>query len=311
MAQSQTDTETMDAAETALPSLNLIRPEENLKAIPGLEDAAEQVARGIHDVVLKGGPPARRAADLLHGTWLGHPLHPVLTDVTIGAWLFGSVLDLLSLGRRSRGTERAADKLITLGTLSAVPTALAGLTDFSTIPSNTVATGAAHGLINTLALVLYGLSLRSRGNGSRATAMLLSGMGLGLILVSAWLGGELSFRYRVGVNRAKKPKGLDQWTDALDAADLPEQEPRRVEVKGQPVLLYRRDGQVCAIGAVCAHAGGPLDEGKFMGNRVECPWHQSVYNLCNGRVVHGPSTYQVAAYETRTQNGKVQIRARQ
>jgi uncharacterized membrane protein len=180
--------------EAVLPSLAEIKPAEKLDAIPGFKDYAEQFSRGIHGLVLKGGGPVRRIADLLHGTWLGHPLHSVLTDVTIGAWMFGSLMDLVSLSGRANGARSAADRLITIGTVSALPTALAGLTDYTTIPRGALTTGATHGLLNTVALALYALSMRSRRTGRRSGAMVLSGMGLGLILVSGWLGGELTYR---------------------------------------------------------------------------------------------------------------------
>ena len=98
-----------EAPTLVVPSLNQIQPEEMLAEIPEYKPVAKKVSRGLHDLVLKGGQPARFAADLLHGTWLGHPLHSVLTDLTIGAWTFGSLLDILSLrGAHRRGNARAA-----------------------------------------------------------------------------------------------------------------------------------------------------------------------------------------------------------
>ena len=131
-----------EEAAPILPSLSQIRPEEMLAEIPEFKPVAKKVSRGLHDLVLKGGQPARLAADLLHGTWLGHPLHSVLTDLTIGAWTFGSLMDLFSLGGHRQSNERAADRLIALGTASALPTALTGLADYSTIPEGALATGA-------------------------------------------------------------------------------------------------------------------------------------------------------------------------
>lgn len=139
-------------------------------------------------------------------------------------------------------------------------------------------------------------------------AMLYSGMAFGLIWVSAWLVGESTYRYRVGVHRVEEPERSDQWQAVLDDQELRERQPRRVELDGQPVLLYRHQGRIYAIGAVCAHAGGPLEEGKFMGRHVECPWHQSVYNLSTGRVVHGPATYSEPAYETRVWHQTIELR---
>jgi len=292
-----------------VPSLSQIHPEEMLAEIPEYKPAAKKVSRWLHDLVLQGGEPARFAADLLHGTWLGHPLHSVLTDLTIGAWTFGSLLDILSLrGAHRRGNARAADRLIALGTASAIPTALTGLADYSTIPEGVVTTGATHGLINAAALALYGLSLGLRKMGLRLPAMILSGLGLGLILVSAWLGGHLAYHYKVGVNRADDPGKPKPWQAVMDDAKLPEDKPLRVEVDEKPVLVYKHLGEIFAIGADCAHEAGPLDEGKFEGCQVECPWHQSVYDLRTGRVVHGPATNPEPVYKTRVKQGKVEVR---
>ncbi len=298
-----------EAPALVVPSLNQIRPEELLAEIPEFKPAAKKVSRYLHDLVLKGGEPARLAADLLHGTWLGHPLHSVLTDLTIGAWAFGSLLDIMSLrGGRRRGNARAADRLIALGTASAIPTALTGIADYSTIPEGAVSTGATHGLLNATALALYGLSLGLRKMGLRLPAMILSGLGLGLILVSSWLGGHLAYHYKVGVNHAENPGKPKPWQAVVDDDKLREDKPLRVEVDEKPVLVYRHLGEIFAIGANCAHEGGPLDEGKFEGCQVECPWHQSVYDLRTGRVVHGPATYPEPVYKTRVKAGKVELR---
>ncbi len=299
--------------EAALPSLNQIDPEERLQSLTNgqYEKYATQVAEAVHDVVLKGGTPTRRVADLLHGTWLGHPLHIVLTDVAIGAWLFGSLLDFTSLFRRRRSSRRAADQLILMGTLSAVPTALAGVADYSTISKSAAASAATHGLLNVSALVLYSLSLWLRKSGLRPLGVICSWLGLGVILVSGWLGGELSFRYRVGVDQAKGRSAIKRWEVAAEDRDVHEHKPLRVEVKNRPVLLYRHRNQIYAMGAVCSHAGGPLEKGCFTGAQVECPWHQSVFDLESGRVVHGPAVYAEPRYETRVRDGQVEIRSAQ
>jgi len=284
--------------------------EKNLKEISGLDSAAETVSRGIHDAVLKGGEPTRQIADALHGKWLGHPLHPALTDLVVGAFAFGSLFNLGG-GELNR---KIAKSLITAGAITAVPTALAGAADFSTVTKRAMNTAAVHGLLNSTALVLYLMSLRSGNNEeSTTTSRIWSTLGFGVMFVSAWLGGKMTYNYRVGVNKAERPEGPADWTPVLSANELTARVAKRVEVNGTSVLLYKRGQQIFAIGAVCAHEGGPLEEGEFFekepeGLCVECPWHQSVYAMEDGSVVHGPSTYEVAAYEARTRDGQVEIR---
>jgi nitrite reductase/ring-hydroxylating ferredoxin subunit/uncharacterized membrane protein len=282
---------------------------EILDQVPKYKEYSHSVSRGLHDEILKAGTPVRRLVDYLHGVWLGHPLHPVLTDVVIGAWGLAGFFDLLaSLKIGARSSEQAADRLTALGTAAAVPTALSGLADFTTISPRAMTTGATHGIMNLAGFGLYLLSMISRRNGDRKRGVFLSSFALGMLTVSAWLGGELVYRYQVGVNKSRRAKSPENWIDVMDEAALEEQQPMRVELEGSPVLLYRYGGTVYAIGAVCGHDGGPLEEGRFEGLCVECPWHQSVYDLRDGNVVHGPSTYAVSNYASRIQDGKVQLK---
>jgi nitrite reductase/ring-hydroxylating ferredoxin subunit len=131
---------------------------------------------------------------------------------------------------------------------------------------------------------------------------------MGLSTFAAWLGGELVYRKRVGVNHAETPEKPETWTAVLPEAELIEAQPKRIEVEGQPVLLYRRGGTVYALLATCSHAGGPLDEGKFYEGCVQCPWHDSVFALNDGHIVHGPATTPQPTYRARIQDGKVELR---
>jgi nitrite reductase/ring-hydroxylating ferredoxin subunit/uncharacterized membrane protein len=282
--------------------------ESNLKEIETFKSSAESVSRGIHSAVLKGGKPARQVADLLHGTWLGHPLHPALTDFVVGAFAFGSLFNLMGNGDRDNLTTRMARRLIKAGAISAVPTALSGMADFSTITKRSVATGALHGILNSTALVLYLLSLRGNGGNGRSTSRIYSTLGFGTLFFSAWLGGKMTYQYGVGVNKAERPDSPKEWKDVLGEHELREKEPKGIEVEGTRVLLYREDGRIYAIGAVCAHESGPLEEGTVENGCVQCPWHQSVFDLHDGSVVHGPSTYPVPGYEARLRDGRIELR---
>jgi nitrite reductase/ring-hydroxylating ferredoxin subunit/uncharacterized membrane protein len=275
--------------------------------VPVLENTGTGIKSTLHRWIISD-QKRRVVADLLHGTWLGHPLHPVLTDATIGAWLFGAVFDVLSLiNFRSKTTRKMADRLTTIGTITAVPTALTGMTDYSGIKKDAVAHGTLHGILNSIGLTLYVLSLRTRRK-NRLLGVMFSLSGFTLLTFSAWIGGELVYRFRVGVNHAQEPSQPETWMPVLPDAELVEGQPERIDVEGNPVLLYRKNGTVYAIGAVCSHAGGPLEQGKFEGVCVQCPWHDSVYDLRDGSVVHGPSTYRQPTYEARTFNGQIEVR---
>jgi nitrite reductase/ring-hydroxylating ferredoxin subunit/uncharacterized membrane protein len=281
--------------------------EQLVKRLPQLKPLGIKLSRGIHRAILAGGEATRSGADVLHGTWLGHPLHAVLTDATIGAWTFGMLFDALSLPTRSKSMRQAGDRLTKMGTIAALPTALAGITDYSAIKQEAVAHGTLHGLLNSAALLLYISSVRERTNDHRLWGILFASAGYSVATLSAWLGGEMVYRLRVGVNHNDTPVEKVHWQPALADEDLLEGQPRRVEIEGQAVLIYRFNDTIYAIGAVCSHAGGPLEQGTFYEGCVQCPWHDSVYDLRDGHVVHGPSTYDQPRYQTRTRNGMIEV----
>lgn len=276
--------------------------------LPVLQKAGQTVARAIHDQVLAAGEPARNVADILHGAWLGHPLHPVLTDIVVGAFSLGGLLDLASVLGGGDSARKAADVLTTIGTLSAAPTAVTGLADFSTIPRGAAGHGLVHGAANNTGLLLYLLSLAARKNGERGKGIALSTAGLAVITAGAYLGGHLVYSKKVGVDHTERVTEPQDWVGVMNESDLLQQEPVRVEAAGKGVLLYRDGERVLATGATCPHAGGPLEEGTVYGSCVQCPWHDSVFNLEDGSIVHGPATYPLPAYEARLRNGRVEVR---
>ncbi len=279
--------------------------------LPFLKRAGQTIARSIHQELLDGGEPVRDVVDLLHGVWLGHPLHPVLTDVVVGSLTMGALFDLLSQAGGGRSAAQTADVLTAIGAAAGVPTAISGLADFSAIPRPAAGYGLVHALANETAILLYFLSLRARKQGRRGKGIALSTAGLALLMAGAYLGGHLVFGKRVGVDHTPRVTEPIDWVGVVNERDLINQQPARVEVAGNGVLLYRRGDTVLAVGATCPHNGGPLEEGTFYGNCVQCPWHDSVFNLEDGSVVHGPSTYPLPAYEARIVDGRVEVRLAQ
>lgn len=284
--------------------------EHAIDRIPGLSETSTKVADAIHNAVLGSNDRVRKAVDILHGTWLGHPLHPVLTDIPIGAWTIAMMCDLVAAQRGSDEAAKMADALIAIGVVAAVPTAFAGIADYSAIDRSTVAPAGLHGLLNSAGLVLNIVSIRDRAAGNRGRGVLLSTVAFGLLNASAWIGGELVYDKKVGVKHFEEPGGPREWRRVLDGAELGERAAKRVDVEGTAVLLYREGDSVYAIGAICSHAYGPLDEGKIQDRCVECPWHHSVFDLRDGSVVHGPATYPQPAYDTRLRDGHVELRLR-
>jgi nitrite reductase/ring-hydroxylating ferredoxin subunit/uncharacterized membrane protein len=275
--------------------------------IEGLEqlDGAGETLKSLVDRYV---PPRTEVKDLLSGTWLGHPLHPLLTDVVVGAWTSSFLLDLIP-GRRTR---KASDRLVDIGILAAVPTALAGLSDWADVRGRRRRVGLVHAGANVLALSLYLNSSMARKRGRRMRGWWLSASGFGVATLSAYLGAHLSFGQGVGVNENAFDEGPTDWQPAIADADLQQDSPTHATVGGVEVLLIRRGATVYAISDRCAHRGCSLHEGDFSGETtVVCPCHGSTFDLQDGALLHGPATAPVPAYLTRVRDGKVEVRLAQ
>ena len=275
---------------------------------PGFQQRSKEAAQKIQEAIFARGEEGREVADVLHGKQIGHPLHPILTDITIGSWSLGVLFDFFGILTRSRTSQKAANRLIALGTLSAVPTALAGITDFSGIKQDAAGHGAAHGIVNSVALFFFWRSMRARAKGNQLSGFYFAVLGLGMMTLASWLGGDLVYNRKVGVNHTPETRIADDWTAVLPNAELKSGTLQRVDVQDYPVLLYKRNRKISAISAVCSHAGGPLEEGTLKDDCVECPWHKSVFDLQDGHVVHGPATFEQPHFETRVRDGQIEIR---
>ena len=277
-----------------------------LATAKGIDRVAKPVASKVAGVVGHGA-----VKDALSGTWLTHPLHPMLTDLPIGFWTSAFVLDLVG-GRRSRP---AADRLVALGILSAVPTAASGLSDWSDTMGEERRIGAVHALANSAALSLYIWSWLYRRRGRRGMGVILGLLGATAASAGGYLGGHLVYRQGVGVDRNAWKHGDGDWVDVADDLVLAGTDgPVVVSAGDDDVLLVRTGGVVSAISNVCGHAGGPLNEGTFgdqadvPGGCVTCPWHGSIFGLADGHVVHGPATGHQPRYEVRPEGGRLSVR---
>ena len=270
----------------------LIGKLEGLEALDGVSD---RIAGFVNSAV---GP----AKSLLSGTWLEHPLHPLLTDLPIGCWSGAVILDLFG----GSGAADAVDPLVGLGALAAVPAAVSGLSDWADSYGPERRVGVVHAVANVTGLGLFAVSLMAGHRSARRLRL------LGLVAVSAggYLGGHLSFGRGVGVDHQAFLEKPSEWVDALEADGLEEATPTLAEAGGARVMLYRRGTQIYAISDVCPHAAGPLHEGSVDDELcVTCPWHGSRFRLSNGRAVHGPASAPAAVYQARVEDGKVQVRA--
>jgi nitrite reductase/ring-hydroxylating ferredoxin subunit/uncharacterized membrane protein len=277
-----------------------------------LDGVADALVPGITNLFRAGGAAGQRVKDLLNGVWLGHPLHPVLTDVPIGAWTAAILFDAMEAGsvRGNRGLARAADAAVALGLAGSFGAAVTGLTDWSDTYGRARRVGAAHALMNATAAVLFTTSLVCRRREDRRAGRLLALLGYGVSAGAAYLGGHLVFGEKVGVDHAPGEELPTKFVSVLAEKELPEKKLKRVQAGKVPVLLYRRGKQVFAIAETCAHMGGPLSEGKVQGEDVICPWHGSRFSLRTGEVRNGPSTFSQPCFETRVVDGRIEVAAK-
>jgi nitrite reductase/ring-hydroxylating ferredoxin subunit/uncharacterized membrane protein len=248
-----------------------------------------------------------RLRDLLHGVWLGHPLHPVLIHAPIGAFLSAAILDL------TPGGQRAATTLTAVGVSSSLPAAAAGLTDWSSLAPEQRRIGLVHAAGNTVALGLYTASLAARLRGRRGVGQLLGYLGLATAGASAYLGGHLSYQQGAGVNHAigDLRRLPTTWRTVAELASLPDGQPLVRQVDDVPILLYRHGDRVTAMTERCAHQAGPLGDGKVVGAGddacVICPWHGSDFRLADGRAVHGPAATDLPLLRVRVVDDRVEV----
>lgn len=245
--------------------------------------------------------------DVLHGRWLGHPAHPALVHVPLGAWISAAVLDLFPGGRKSAGT------LVALGLAGAVPTAATGWADWAELRKPQMRVGLVHAAANSLAVTLYAASLsaRLRGRGLRGRG--LGYAGLAAVSLGGALGGHLSYRLAASVNHAEEVTAVvtPGWHPVGDLGDFPLGRPVRRVVDDEPLLIVRvANDRVHALADRCSHMSGPLSEGELEGSCVRCPWHGSLFRLSDGWNVGGPATAPQPAFETRVSGGVVEVRPR-
>src|SRR5207253_9817606 len=136
---------------------------------------------------------------------------PARTYIPIGAWSLGMMCDLVAAQRGSDEAAKMADALTAIGAIAAVPTALAGVADYSAIDESAMPLATLHGSLNSVGLLLNLLSLRERASGNRGRGVMFSTTAFGALMFSAWLGGEMVYHKKAGVNHGEDAGAADEW----------------------------------------------------------------------------------------------------
>ncbi len=278
-----------------------VRLSDQLERAEGLDRVVEPLQQVVRKL------PPGRFKDALHGVWLGHPVHPVLVQLPVGAWMSAAFLD--ALGRDDDGARH----LIGLGLLASVPAALAGSADWAEQHEQQLRTGVVHAAANSAAIGLYAGSLLARARQRAGLGKALGYAGLAAVAVGGLLGGDISYRQAGGANHAEETPHLvtPGWQDLVPLAELTPGKPGQVMLGAVPVFVLRDGDQVHVLANKCSHLSGPLSDGELSGSGddtcVTCPWHGSVFRLRDGAVVHGPATADQPAFATRIEAGIVQV----
>jgi nitrite reductase/ring-hydroxylating ferredoxin subunit/uncharacterized membrane protein len=241
--------------------------------------------------------PIRPLKDFLNGSWLGHPLHAVLTDVPIGAFTLVLIFDFFD-------QRVASDVCLALGILSIIGAAAAGLADYTDTDDHPRVVATVHATVMTVTLVLYIVSLALRlgqaPGASRTVPFALDVIAYLALSLGAFIGGDVVYALGNMVNRhGWRFFGPGKW-QALDVTDIPEGTLVKAKAGPQPLVLVRNGETIMALHDTCAHAGGSLSGGTLVGGTVvECPLHGSRFDMATGYRRQGPTDYDQPRFEVR------------
>ena len=273
--------------------------------------------------------------DFLEGKPLRHPVHPMLVHFPIGLFILSLLLDLASLAFPSvPNLVRDSFYAMLVGIITALFAAVPGFVDYTDIRSDHPAkrTATAHMILNLLVVALYGINLGVRSSMLADSKiplppLILSLVGVALLSASGYLGGRLVYDDGIGVGRHKRRTPTPEDTlhfstvhfaqneksDVVfipvpEAERLQEKETLRAEIDGQVIAIAKIDNHFYGFQEFCTHRSGPLSEGSFEGFNVQCPWHNSCFDVRTGKVTNGPAKVDLKTFKMEMRDGKICVR---
>jgi len=270
--------------------------------------------------------------DFLEGKPLRHPVHPMLVHFPIGLFILSLLLDLASLAFPSvPNLVRDSFYAMLVGIITALFAAVPGFVDYTDIRSDHPAkrTATAHMTLNLLVVALYGINLGVRSSMLADSKipllpLILSLVGTALLSASGYLGGRLVYDDGIGVGRHKRRSptpedtlhfsmahfAQNEQSDVVfipvpEAERLQDKETLRVKIDGQVIAIAKIDNHFYALQEFCTHRFGPLSEGSFEGFNVQCPWHNSCFDVRTGKVTNGPAKVDLKTFKVEMRDGKI------
>jgi nitrite reductase/ring-hydroxylating ferredoxin subunit len=270
------------------PGTVLHRLAERTERLSALDRVADPLARTA-DRVMR----AARVKNVLSGSWLGHPLHPLATDAVIGSWALAAVLD-------RRGENDAARTLVGLGVLAAVPTAASGASDWAdAVDPRARRMGLVHAASNVVALLLNATSYFARHAGRHDVGARLTAGSAVPLTVGGFLGAHMAYARGIGVSRTAFEEHIRDWTPLAPAPTVAEGWTTAI-ADGLPVLVRFLDGDPSrALSGSCTHCGAALAPDPGQPDSLRCPTDGSVFSADDGSVLAGPATTPIAHFDAR------------
>ncbi|GAC1507125.1 MAG: hypothetical protein NVS2B16_01840 [Chloroflexota bacterium] len=275
-----------------------------------LDTLADPLQQSLSDTFSSAGDTGRQVQNFLNGTWLGHPLHTVLSDVPVGSWTATAVLDTLGAARGDDTLDAAADITLGLGWLASVGTLATGLTQWNDTYGKDRRVGLLHGLTMLATFAVYTSSLVARARGARGKGVALAHTGYVLLAAGAYLGGEEAYDLGYGINHTAFEHPPGDYVAVVPEADLQLNAMTKVNVGDTPILLVKLNNGIFALGDTCTHAGCSLAGGQLKDQdmSVVCPCHGSEFDLRDGEIINGPATYREPSYHVRIRAGMVEVK---
>ncbi len=316
------DIETFDDEMSKSPrsDVRVGRPEESVRAVGArvlsvlgrqswLDRPGYRLEHTLGFALAACGGAGERTSNLLHGTWLGHPLHPLVVALPTGAVATTVALDVAAvLPGHQAGLREASRVSLGSGIVASLAAATTGLNDWQQTQEQSRRVGLVHGALNAVATALYVLSWCDRRRGRHVRGVAASAVGYGITAASGYLGASLVYRLGVGVDQSGVRWDTGEWTLLLAEAALEAGQPQRVEAAGVGLVLLRDGDDVLAVGELCPHLGAPIVDGWMDRGQLVCPWHGSRFDPVTGQVVRGPATAPLPCYQTRILAGTIEVR---
>ena len=275
------------------------------RPLGGLWRGIAGLMNGIYGAL---GGPGKLLADLLHGVWLGHPLHPLITDVVVGAGT-AAVLLLVLTWFGIDGLYVPMAWTLLLAVLAALGAIISGLTDFKDTFGDELNVAGMHGVLNIIGTA--GLVIAFFAAWAEAATLLAVSLIAGYLILSvgAFIGGHVVFKFGAGVNHNAFDTGkrAKEFTRVAGVEEVPENTPTRAMLGNTALVVVRRGDVVYALKDSCPHASASLSKGHLEDGNIVCPLHGSTFRLADGAVRHGPATARQVRYQARISDGGVEV----